>query len=89
MVLYIAAHGTGLNEGMLFGLIMSMTVGAMDGIATKKNGDRPFYTWGIYLDDWTSGTKVYGNIIARTFYGGVVIHGGKIIILKTILLLKE
>lgn len=37
----------------------------------------PFYTWGIYLDDWSSGTKVYGNIVARTYYGGVVIHGGR------------
>jgi parallel beta-helix repeat protein len=37
----------------------------------------PFYTWGIYLDDWTSGTTVYGNIIARTFLGGIDVHGGK------------
>lgn len=37
----------------------------------------PFYTWGIYLDDWTSGTHVYGNIIANTYYGGICVHGGK------------
>ena len=37
----------------------------------------PFYTWGIYLDDFTSGTTVYGNIIADTYYGGINVHGGK------------
>jgi parallel beta-helix repeat protein len=37
----------------------------------------PFYTWGIYLDDWSSGTKVYGNIVADTVNGGIFIHGGR------------
>lgn len=43
----------------------------------KENWQTPFYTWGIYLDDWTSGTEVYGNIVARTYYGGIAVHGGK------------
>lgn len=43
----------------------------------KDPWQRPFYTWGIYLDDWTSGTEVYGNIVARTTRGGVLIHGGR------------
>ncbi len=42
----------------------------------KEKWQTPFYTWGIYLDDWTSGTKVYGNIVANTYYGGLSIHGG-------------
>jgi parallel beta-helix repeat protein len=34
-------------------------------------------TWGIYLDDYTSGTLVRGNLVARHEWGGVSIHGGK------------
>lgn len=37
----------------------------------------PIETYGIYLDDWTSGTQVYGNIIADTASGGIFIHGGR------------
>lgn len=36
----------------------------------------PFYTWGIYLDDYSSGTHVYGNIVARTYRGGYHNHLG-------------
>ena len=38
--------------------------------------ESPYFTWGVYLDDYTSGTNVYGNIIARAGRGGVMIHGG-------------
>jgi hypothetical protein len=37
----------------------------------------PFSTWGIYLDDWTSGTEVFGNVIANTNNAGILIHGGR------------
>ena len=37
----------------------------------------PHMNWGIYLDDATCGTHVYGNIVARTILGGVHIHGGR------------
>ena len=37
----------------------------------------PFYTWGIYLDDYSSGTTVSGNIVARTFRGGIHVHLGR------------
>lgn len=37
----------------------------------------PHYCWGVYLDDYTSGVYVYGNIIVRTYLGGVMIHGGQ------------
>jgi len=33
--------------------------------------------WGIYLDDGTCGTHVYGNVVARTILGGVHYHGGR------------
>ncbi|MBI4977396.1 MAG: right-handed parallel beta-helix repeat-containing protein [Spirochaetes bacterium] len=36
----------------------------------------PYYQWGVYLDDFTAGTSVYGNIIARASRGGVHVHGG-------------
>jgi len=37
----------------------------------------PYHTYGIYLDDWTSGTTVYGNIVADCASGGIFIHGGR------------
>lgn len=36
----------------------------------------PYYSWGIYLDDFTCGTTVEGNIIARVGRSGVMVHGG-------------
>ena len=38
--------------------------------------ESPFFSWGIYLDDYTCGTTVEGNIVARTGRGGVMLHGG-------------
>ena len=37
----------------------------------------PHYCWGVYLDDYTSGVHVYGNLIVRAFRAGVMIHGGQ------------
>jgi parallel beta-helix repeat protein len=37
----------------------------------------PYYTWGIYLDAHSSGTKVYGNIVINTVLGGIIVNGGK------------
>jgi parallel beta helix pectate lyase-like protein len=37
----------------------------------------PHYCWGIYLDDYTSGVHVYGNLIVRAHRGGVMVHGGQ------------
>lgn len=37
----------------------------------------PHMNWGVYLDDGTCGTTVYGNIVARTILGGVHVHGGR------------
>lgn len=36
----------------------------------------PYYSWGVYLDDFTCGTSVEGNIIARVGRSGVMVHGG-------------
>ncbi len=45
----------------------------------QENGKwtSPHMNWGIYLDDGTCGTHVYGNIVARTILGGVHVHGGR------------
>ncbi len=45
----------------------------------QENGKwvSPHMNWGIYLDDGTCGTHVYGNIVARTILGGVHYHGGR------------
>ena len=37
----------------------------------------PHYTWGIYLDDYSSGTVIYGNVVDGTVLGGLHLHGGK------------
>lgn len=36
----------------------------------------PYFTWGVYLDDFTCGTTVAHNLIVRTGRGGVHVHGG-------------
>ncbi|NOZ24123.1 MAG: right-handed parallel beta-helix repeat-containing protein [Planctomycetes bacterium] len=38
--------------------------------------ESPYFSWGVYLDDFTCGTTVYGNIIVRCGRGGVHFHGG-------------
>ena len=46
----------------------------------RHGGDRwhsPFFTFGIYLDDWSSGQHVYGNIVARSFLAGIDVHSGR------------
>jgi hypothetical protein len=45
----------------------------------QENGKwvSPHMNWGIYLDDGTCGTRVYGNLVARTILGGVHYHGGR------------
>ncbi|MBI5832566.1 MAG: right-handed parallel beta-helix repeat-containing protein [Armatimonadetes bacterium] len=49
------------------------------GLATSTEGEflTPYFNWGIYLDDYSSGTIIYGNIVARTYNGGVCVHGGQ------------
>lgn len=39
--------------------------------------ETPFHTFGIYMDDWLSGTMVYGNIVTNTTSGGIYIHAGR------------
>lgn len=49
------------------------------GLKTSPEGEilSPHFTWGIYLDDYSSGTEVIGNIVDGTVIGGFCIHGGK------------
>jgi len=37
----------------------------------------PHFTWGIYLDDPTTGTLVYGNIVYHAAYSAMHNHGGR------------
>lgn len=37
----------------------------------------PAFAFGIYLDDWTSGVTICGNLVYRTPRGGVYIHAGQ------------
>lgn len=36
----------------------------------------PTYTWGIYLDDYSSRNEIVGNVIVRNILGGICLHGG-------------
>ena len=36
----------------------------------------PYYSWGIYLDDFTCGTIVRKNLVVRAGRGGIHVHGG-------------
>lgn len=49
------------------------------GVGTRPDGSflTPYFTWGIYLDDYSSGTTVYGNIVSGTVLGALCIHGGR------------
>ena len=49
------------------------------GLGTTPDGNiiTPHYTWGIYLDDYSSGTIIFGNLVYRNVLGGVHVHGGK------------
>ena len=49
------------------------------GLKTTETGEflTPYYTWGIYLDDYSSGTTCVGNIIARTYRGSIHVHLGR------------
>eukprot|EP01084_Bolivina_argentea_P180532 311906_1 len=48
------------------------------GIDTNKFGEilRPFNSDGIYLDNWSSGFYIYGNIANKNVLSGIDIHGG-------------
>jgi len=48
------------------------------GLGTDSAGRilSPYFAWGIYLDDFSSGTRVEGNIVSGTVRGGVDLHGG-------------
>lgn len=49
------------------------------GLATTPEGKivSPHATWGIYLDEYSSGTTVRGNVVVRDDWGGGCIHGGR------------
>jgi len=48
------------------------------GLKTTPTGEflTPYYTWGIYLDDYSSGETIVGNVVARTVRGAYHNHLG-------------
>ena len=50
----------------------------MVGFDTDPNGTimSPFFTFGIYLDNWSSGFLVEGNIIRTATSVPIFVHGG-------------
>jgi hypothetical protein len=49
------------------------------GLKTTPEGKiiSPYMTWAIYLDDYSSGVTIRGNIAARYEWGAVGLHAGK------------
>ncbi len=37
----------------------------------------PYNTYGIYLDDFSNGTQIYGNAIRGSYRGAIFVHGGR------------
>lgn len=48
----------------------------------------PAFAFGIYLDDWTSGVEVYGNLTYRTPRAGVYVHAGQNNVVENNMLLQ-
>ncbi|MGL5873060.1 MAG: hypothetical protein ACRC2R_11970 [Xenococcaceae cyanobacterium] len=74
-----SAIGTGGRDRQLSGNIIRYNfIKNVSGILTDDNGQFsfPHMSWGIYLDDYTSGTEIYGNIVTETAGGALHIHGG-------------
>ena len=69
----LGRHYRDMNNTIRFNLIRDVV-----GFKTMPDGEikSPYMTWGIYLDDYSSGTTVYGNIVANTQWGAACIHGG-------------
>ena len=49
------------------------------GLKVNEEGviETPFMTWSVYLDDYSSGVTILGNLLAGSEWGGVAIHGGR------------
>ena len=74
------AIGTGGRDKQLSGNIIRFNfIRNVVGMSTKADGqiETHRYCWGVYLDEFTSGTTIYGNIVVGTGRGAVHLHGGK------------
>ena len=65
---------TDMNNVVQFNRIFDVV-----GMKTSPDGQimSPYFTWGIYLDDFSSGVTVRGNLVVRDVVGGGFIHGGR------------
>jgi parallel beta-helix repeat protein len=77
----LETHDTGGIECWMSGrgnIIRNNRIRDIVGLITTPDGkiNIPWGTIGIYLDDMSSGEIVENNIVARTVYGGMCVHGG-------------
>jgi hypothetical protein len=49
------------------------------GMGTTTSGEiiSPYFSWGFYLDDYSSNITIYGNIVVGTVLGAICLNGGK------------
>ena len=67
-----------IGEGHTGTLVRHNCVRRAVGLDTDPSGkfNTPFYTWGIYLDNWSSNFTVDSNIFHTNVLGGIFVHGG-------------
>ena len=63
----------------IYGYGLNTTGSKLD---SRYQYETPYQAWGIYLDDCTCGTTVFGNIIYRVPLCGVMVGGGRDNIIK-------
>ncbi len=70
----VTQHDRKLRSGSVIrGNIVADTVGY-----SCAGPDRPvFLSWGIYLDSFAGGYRVEGNLVYRSFSGGIMLQGGQ------------
>ena len=74
-----AIYINGQSKQLTNNIIRFNYISKSGGLGTNQEGNIlfPYYSWGIYLDNYTSGTIVYGNIVIDTVLGGFFIHAGQ------------
>lgn len=67
-----------IGDGHTGTIVRNNCVRDVIGMDTDWTGQflRPFYNWGIYLDNWSSNFTVTGNVVRSNVLGGVFVHGG-------------
>eukprot|EP01084_Bolivina_argentea_P140832 247524_1 len=90
IIQYNRIHNTGMTTGNFGGIsfsghskhantsVMYNCIRNAIGINTNSKGNifSPYFSFGVYLDNWSTGYYIYGNVMNKNELAGVFIHGG-------------